>query len=168
MTANPKMFISTGMSQIPANDRFQNGYSHTSRPQGAPSAPDGREPVIFSGMKLESLRWYRVKNTRQFCQVTGIASTADPRRSVRSAQEGLKGFHAYLLWFSPADDASADTTPGAWTKRAILMELDKAFRLLREPTEDDLPVVQYLSRSKDIPLASLSVDGVKTEPATGT
>ncbi len=109
-------------------------------------------------MTLEAGKWYRVKDTRQFCQVTGIASTADPRRSVRTAKEGLKGFHAYLLWFTPAVQA------GSWTKRAILMDLGKAFRLLRTPTEEDIPSLRKLRlRAKDIPLVSLTVDGVKTE-----
>ncbi len=115
-------------------------------------------------MTLEAGKWYRVKDTRQLCLVTGIASTADPHRTLRTAKEGLKGFHAYLLWFSPVGESQE-----SWTKRAILMELGKAFRLLRTPTEEDLPSLRELKRrSKDIPLASFAVDGVKTEAADGS
>ncbi len=114
-------------------------------------------------MTLETGKWYRVKDTRQFCLVTRIASTADPQRTLRAAEEGLKGFHAYLLWFSPAGKPAK-----SWTKRGILMDLGKAFRLLRTPTEEDRPLVRELKlRSRDIPLVSLSVDGVKTKAPEG-
>ena len=111
-------------------------------------------------MILHTLSWYRVKGTRQFCQVTGIASTANPQILVQKADKNLKRFHTYLLWFT---STSEDLT--AWTKRAILMELDKALRLLREPAQADLAIIETLkSISKDIPLSSMSVDGVKTKP----
>ena len=58
-------------------------------------------------------------------------------------------------------DEIADT----WTKRAILMELKKAFGLLREPTEEDLPTIASLKKTAtDIPFHSLSVDGTRTTP----
>ena len=110
-------------------------------------------------MALEALKWYRVKDTGQFCQVTGIASTADPNVRVRKADRDLNSFHAYLLWFTPSAD-------GAWTKRAILMDLPKALRLLRDPAEEDGPTIENLrSISKDLPLSSATVDGIRTEPA---
>ena len=45
------------------------------------------------------------------------------------------------------------------------MELKKAFGLLREPTEEDLPTIDWLKkRANDIPFHSMSVDGAKTTP----
>ena|SRR5271157_3132137 len=111
-------------------------------------------------MTIQDFEWYRVKDTQQFCQVTGIASTADPDVQVRAANENLKGFHVYLLWFAPTDD-----TLTAWTKRAILMEVRKAAALLREPAQADLPVIERLKTiARDLPLVSMGVDGEKTIP----
>ncbi len=111
-------------------------------------------------MMIQVFEWYRVNTTHQYCQVTGIASTSDPGVQVRAADENLKGFHVYLLWFTPTSEELA-----AWTKRAILMEVRKALGLLREPTQDDLEVIEKLKAiARDLPLASLSVDGEKTVP----
>jgi len=45
------------------------------------------------------------------------------------------------------------------------MELKKAFALLREPTEEDLLIIEKLRKiANDIPFHSMSVDGTKTTP----
>ena len=111
-------------------------------------------------MTIHALEWYRVKDTKQYCQVASIMSTADPQVQVKSANENMRDFHLALVWFSPTDE-----TADAWAKRAILMELKKAFGLLREPTEEDLPIINWLKkRANDIPFHSMSVDGAKTTP----
>ena len=114
-------------------------------------------------MTLQALNWYRVKNTRQFCQVTGIASTASPDVQVQKVDGNLNGFHVYLLWFT-----SSGPEARTWTKRAILMDLPKALRLLRDPAEEDRAAIAELSStSSGIPLSSTSIDGVRTEPGQG-
>ena len=111
-------------------------------------------------MTIRTFTWYQVLDSRQFCQVTGIASTADPQIQVASGDERLAGFHVYLVWFTPADEHCRQ-----WTKRAILMEMPKATRLLRDPSRENAPLVESLkSLAKDIPFTSLGVDGQKTEP----
>jgi hypothetical protein len=111
-------------------------------------------------MTIQAFEWYKVKDTPQICQVTGIASTADPDVHVRAANENLKGFHVYLLWFTPTDDAHT-----SWTKRAILMEIRKALTLLREPTAEDAPLIEMLKTiGRNLPLVSMGVDGEKTVP----
>ena len=113
-------------------------------------------------MTLEVFHWYRVKDTGQFCQVTGIASASDPQIRVQSADGGLKGFHAYLLWLTPGDGPRKP-----WTKRAILMDLGKAALLLREPAEKDAATLETLkSLAPSLPLASASLDGTRTEPTS--
>lgn len=114
-------------------------------------------------MTLRALAWYRVKETKQYAQVASIISTAAPSVQTRSANESMNGFHVALIWFTPSEGIAE-----AWTKRAILVELKKAFALLREPRDDDLPMITKLkATAKDIPFQSLSVDGEKTEPAKG-
>jgi hypothetical protein len=109
-------------------------------------------------MTLHSLEWYRVKETKQYCHVASIISSTDPQINLTSASENTKGFHIALVWFTLTDE-----TADAWTKRAILMEAKKAFGLLREPTEDDLPIIEKLRQiGSDIPFHSMSVDGTKT------
>ncbi len=109
-------------------------------------------------MNLQALAWYRVKETKQYCQVASIISSTDPQVQVRSAKESLNGFHVALVWFTPTDE-----TAFAWTKRAILMESKKAFGLLREPTEEDLLIIDKLKAIvNDMPFHSMSVDGTKT------
>lgn len=111
-------------------------------------------------MILRALEWYRVKESKQYCQVVSIMSTADPQVHVKSTNEKMRDFHVAPVWFSPANKITA-----TWTKRAILMELKKAFSLLREPTEEDLPVIDNLKKIADnIPFHSMSVDGKKTAP----
>jgi hypothetical protein len=62
------------------------------------------------------------------------------------------------VWFT-----SIDETNSIWTKRAILMESKKAFGLLREPTHEDLLMIDKLKKvANDIPFHSMSVDGTKT------
>jgi hypothetical protein len=108
-------------------------------------------------MTLHSLDWYRVKESRQYCQVASIMSTSAPQNQVKSATESMKAFHVALIWYTPPNDV-----PGEWTKRAIVMELKKAFGLLRGPTEEDLPIIDRLKKiANDMPLHSISVDGVK-------
>ena len=110
-------------------------------------------------MTIHALEWYRVKDTKQYCQVASIMSTADPRVQVKSANEKMRDFQVALVWFTATDESSA------WTKRAILMELKKAFSLLREPTEEDLATINKLKQmANDIPFHSMSVDGAKTTP----
>jgi hypothetical protein len=109
-------------------------------------------------MTIRALEWYRVKDTKQYCQVASIMSTADPQVNVKIANEKMHDFRVALVWFTFTDE-----TASAWTKRAILMELKKAFSLLREPTEEDFPVIDKLKRiANDIPFHSMSVDGTKT------
>ena len=111
-------------------------------------------------MTIRALEWYKVKDTKQYCQVASIMSTADPQVQVKSANEKMRDFHVALVWFSHTD-GTADT----WTKRAILMELKKAFGLLRGPTEEDFPAIDKLKRiASRIPFHSMSVDGAKTTP----
>ena len=111
-------------------------------------------------MILQALSWYRVKETKQYAQVASIISTANPSIQVKTAKEGMNGFHVALTWFTPSNEIS-----GAWTKRAILLELRKAFALLREPLDDDMPIITKLkATASDIPFHSMSVDGEKTEP----
>ncbi len=109
-------------------------------------------------MTLRALAWYHVKETKQYCQVASIISSTDPQVQVKTAKESLKGVHVALVWFT-----STDETNSAWTKRAILMELKKAFGLLREPTEADLLIIDKLKKTmNDIPFHSMSIDGTKT------
>ena len=109
-------------------------------------------------MTIRALEWYRVKDTKQYCQVASIMSTADPQVQVKSVNEKMHDFHVALVWFTLTDE-----TVGTWTKRAILMELRKAFSLLREPIDEDLPTINTLKKmANDIPFHSMSVDGTKT------
>jgi hypothetical protein len=109
-------------------------------------------------MTLHALAWYRIKETQQYCQVASIISSTDPQVQVKSAKESLNGFHVALVWFTPAG-----ATAFTWTKRAILMEAKKAFGLLREPTEEDLLIIDKLKKiANDVPFHSMSVDGTKT------
>ena len=111
-------------------------------------------------MTIRALEWYRVKETKQYCQVASIISSTDPQIQVKSATENMHGFHFALVWFTPTDE-----TADIWTKRAILMEVKKTFSLLREPTEEDLPIIDRLKKqANDIPFHSMSVDGTKTTP----
>jgi hypothetical protein len=111
-------------------------------------------------MTLQALSWYRVKETKQYAQVASIISTASPSIQVKTANEGMNGFHVALTWFTPSNEVS-----GAWTKRGILLEPEKAFALLREPLDDDLPTINKLKTiANDIPFHSMSVDGEKSEP----
>ena len=116
--------------------------------------------MISSNMTIRALEWYRVKDTKQFCQVASIMSTADPQVQLKSVNEKMHDFHVALVWFTLTDE-----TTSAWTKRAILMELKKAFNLLRESTEEDLATINKLRQmANDIPFHSMSVDGAKTTP----
>ena len=110
-------------------------------------------------MNLQALSWYRVKQTKQYVQIASIISSAAPSVQVKTANESMNGFHVALTWFTPSNEVS-----GAWTKRAILLELRKAFALLREPLEDDIPIINKLRAiASEIPFHSMSVDGEKTE-----
>ena len=51
-------------------------------------------------MTIHALEWYRVKDTKQYCQVASIMSTADPQVQVKSANENMRDFHLALVWFS--------------------------------------------------------------------
>ena len=116
--------------------------------------------MISSNMTIRALEWYRVKDTKQYCQVASIMSTADSQVHIKSANEKMHDFHLALVWFTLTDE-----TTSAWTKRAILMELKKAFSLLREPTKKTLPTINRLKKmANDIPFHSMSVDGTKTTP----
>ena len=111
-------------------------------------------------MTLQALAWYRVKETKQFCQVASIISSTDPHVQVKSASDNMQGFSVALVWFTPTDKAAS-----AWTKRAILMDLKKAFGQLRGPTEEDLLIIDKLKKTaNDIFFHSMSVDGTKTTP----
>jgi hypothetical protein len=70
-------------------------------------------------MTLHALEWYRVKDTKQFCQVASIISSADPQIQIKSASDNMHGFYVALVWFTPTDEVHV-----AWTKRAIIMEFD--------------------------------------------
>ena len=116
--------------------------------------------MISSNMTIRALEWYRVKDTKQYCQVASIMSSTDPQLHIKSATEKMHDFHLALVWFTRTDE-----TADAWAKRAILMELKKAFGLLREPTEEDFPAINRLKRiANAIPFHSMSVDGTKTTP----
>ncbi len=109
-------------------------------------------------MTLQALAWYRIKETRQFCQVASIISSTDPKIQVKSASEKMLVFDFALIWFTPTDETNSN-----WTKRAILMESKKAFGLLSEPTEEDLLIMDKLKRiANNVPFHSMSVDGTKT------
>jgi hypothetical protein len=111
-------------------------------------------------MVLQALAWYQVKETKQYAQIASFISTADPSINIKTASESMNGFHVALTWFTSSNEVT-----GTWTKRAILLELKKAFALLREPLEDDLPIIGKLKAiASDIPFHSMSVDGDKTEP----
>ncbi len=110
-------------------------------------------------MNLQALAWYRVRQTKQYAQIASIISTTNPSIQVKTASENMKGLHVALTWFTLSNDV-----PGTWTKRAILLELRKAFSLLREPLEDDLPIISKLKAiASHIPFHSMSVDGEETE-----
>jgi hypothetical protein len=109
-------------------------------------------------MTLQALAWYRVKETKQFCQVASIISSTDPHVQVKSASENMLAFHFAIIWFTPTDEADIQ-----WTKRAILVEAKKAFGLLREPTEENLLIIVKPKKiANAIPFHSMSVDGTKT------
>jgi len=111
-------------------------------------------------MTLRALAWYRVKETDQYCQVAGIMSRSDPRVHVRTATETMSSFVVAVVWFTPSGN-----NPLAWTKRAIMLDLKKAFAVLREPLDDDLRVIRGLEKiANAIPFHSMSVDGEKTDP----
>ena len=104
--------------------------------------------------------WYRVKSTRQFCLVQRIPSTTDPRVSVPSANEKTRGFELALEWYEPID-----ATLTKWKKRVMIMELKKAFGLLREPGDEDTPVIATIKAiAPALPVSSASRDGEFTMP----
>ncbi len=106
-------------------------------------------------MTIRANEWYRVKATRQYCQVQRLPSTTNPKISVPKADENTRGFEAALVWFTPSDE-----TPTKWTKRVMIMELKKAVSLLREPRAGDLPVIAKIkSIANKIPISSASRDG---------
>ena len=114
-------------------------------------------------MTLRALSWYRVKKTSQYCQVAGIMSKNDPQIRVGTATQNMSHFAVALVWLTPSNEIREE-----WTKRAIMVDLKKAFALLSEPLADDLPALRRLKAiANDIPFQTMSVDGVKTEPTGG-
>jgi hypothetical protein len=104
--------------------------------------------------------WYRVKATRQYCVVQKIPSTTNPAVSVPTANESTRGFELALTWYAAADDALEK-----WTKRVMMLEIRKALGILREPNEDDQPIIDRIkSISASLPIASASRDGEFTWP----
>jgi hypothetical protein len=117
------------------------------------------DSVLDLNMTLQALAWYRVRETKQYAQIASIFSTAIPSLQVKTADESMNAFHVALIWFTRSNTET-------WTKRAILLGLKKTFALLREPLEDDLPIISKLKAGAgDIPFHSMSVDGEKTEPS---
>jgi hypothetical protein len=106
-------------------------------------------------MTIRVNEWYRVKATRQYCVVQKIPSTTNPSVSVPTANENTRGFELALTWYAPTDEA-----PQKWTKRAMIMEIRKALGILREPNEDDQPIIARIkSISASLPVSSASRDG---------
>ena len=104
--------------------------------------------------------WYRVKATRQFCMVQKIPSTVDPRISIAQATESTRGFELALTWYAPADE-----TRGTWTKRVMILDIRKAMSLLREPNDEDKPLIDRIkSIAHTIPIFTASRDGEFTLP----
>lgn len=111
-------------------------------------------------MTIRAGEWYRVKSTRQYCAVQKIPSKTNPSVSVPAANENTRGFELALTWYAPSDD-----TLGKWTKRVIILELKKALNLLRDPNDDDLPIIARIkSIAASVPVSSASRDGEFTWP----
>ena len=106
-------------------------------------------------MTIRVNAWYRVASTRQYCVVQKIPSTTNPSISVRMANENTRGFELALTWYAPTGD-----TLEKWTKRVMILEIGKALGILREPNEDDQPVIERIkSISAHLPVSSASRDG---------
>ena len=111
-------------------------------------------------MTIHVNAWYRVKTTRQFCVIQKIPSTTNPHVSLTEANENTRGFELALTWYAPADE-NLET----WTKRVMILDVRKAAGLLREPNEEDLPIIGKIkSIAHSIPVYSASRDGEFTLP----
>ena len=111
-------------------------------------------------MTIRVNAWYRVKSTRQFCVIQKIPSTVDPRISITEATETTRGFELALTWYAPADD-----TLETWTKRVMILDIRKAMGLLREPNDEDVPIMDRIkSIAHTIPVFAASRDGEFTLP----
>ena len=106
-------------------------------------------------MTIRVNEWYRVKSTRQFCAIQKIPSTTNPQVSIPSANENTRGFELALIWYAPTDE-----TLGKWTKRVMILELKKALAILRDPNEDDLPIIARIKTiAHTLPISAASRDG---------
>jgi len=104
--------------------------------------------------------WYRVKMTRQFCVIQKIPSTTNPQVSITEASENTRGFELAVTWYAPADESLEK-----WTKRVMILDVRKAAGLLREPNEEDLPIIGRIkSIAHTIPVYAASRDGEFTLP----
>jgi hypothetical protein len=111
-------------------------------------------------MTIRVNEWYRVKATRQYCVIQRIPSTTNPRISISTANENTRGFELALTWYAPTDE-----TLEKWTKRVMIFDVKKATGLLREPTAEDLPIIEKIrSTAAGIPVSSASRDGEFTLP----
>ena len=101
-----------------------------------------------------------MKATKQFCMIQRIPSTTDPRIGIPIATESTRGFELALQWYAPADESAEK-----WTKRVMILDIRKAAGLLREPSEDDRPIIDRIkSIAHSLPVSSASRDGEFTLP----
>ena len=111
-------------------------------------------------MTIRVNSWYRVKDTNQYCRVQRIPSKTNPQVHVQTANENTRGFELALEWYS-----ALDSSLERWAKRVMILDLKKAFGLLRETSADDWPAIDKVkSVAFKLPISSAGRDGEFTIP----